>query len=282
MRYFNFHTHTHYCDGSSAPEEYVEEAIRLGFETLGFSGHAPVSFPNNFAIKQEELQEYCDKISELKHKHQELNIYLALEADYIPNISTDFSVLKEECGLDYVIGSVHLVSNPEKTGLWFIDGAKIETFDTGLRDLFDMDIKKAVTAYYHQVNEMILTQLPDVIGHVDKIKMNNKNRYFTIDEKWYTDLVAETLDIIKEKGGIVEVNTRGMYKKRSEDTFPGIDILKDLYKMNIPITISSDAHKPIELPLLFNETKEVLQRIGFKSLMVFDGKSWVEKSFSKN
>ncbi|MEI6185385.1 MAG: histidinol-phosphatase [Bacteroidota bacterium] len=277
MRYFNFHTHTRFCDGSSNPEEYVVEAISLSFESLGFSGHAPVPFDNGYAIKDEDLETYCETILALKEKYKELNIYLALETDYIPNITKDFAAFKEECKLDYVIGSVHLVSNPDKKGLWFIDGAKIETYDEGLNTLFGGDIKKAVTAYYHQVNEMITTQRPDVVGHVDKIKMNNKNRYFSIEDKWYTNLVAETLNLIKENGCIVEINSRGIYKKRSDETFPGTAIINDLFKMNIPVTISSDAHKPTELALLFNLTKEVLQEIGFKTVRVFDGKSWVEK-----
>ena len=277
MKYFNFHTHTKYCDGSSDPEEYVIEAIKLGFESLGFSGHAPVPFDNGYAIKEQYLSEYCATILELKSRYKEINIYLALEADYIHNITKDFDAFKREFGLDYIIGSVHLVSHPKKSGLWFIDGSNIDTFDDGLRNLFKEDIRKAVSSYYHQVNEMITTQHPDIVGHVDKIKMNNKDRYFHVTEKWYKDLVNETLDIIKSDGSIVEVNTRGLYKKRSDETFPSIDILKDIYKMNIPITISSDAHKPSELALLFNETVAMLTEIGFKSLMVFEGNSWVEK-----
>ena len=41
MAFFNYHTHTTFCDGKSTPEEIVLEAIRLGMDTIGFSGHAP-------------------------------------------------------------------------------------------------------------------------------------------------------------------------------------------------------------------------------------------------
>ncbi|MEI6823586.1 MAG: histidinol-phosphatase [Bacteroidota bacterium] len=280
MRYFNFHTHTKYCDGSSNPEEYVIEAIRLGFESLGFSGHAPVSFENGYAIKEEDLQQYCTSILELKNRYKEINIYLALEADYIRNLTKSFNAFKRECGLDYIIGSVHLVSNPNVKGLWFIDGSNIDTFDNGLRYVFNEDIRKAVGAFYHQTNEMITNQHPDIIGHFDKVKMNNKGRYFSVEEKWYNDLVNESLDVIKESGCIMEVNTRGLYKKRSDELFPSATILKRIHKMNIPITLSSDAHKPTELALCFDDTLELLQEIGFKTLMVFDkaSTSFVPKS----
>ena len=41
MGFFNYHTHTTYCDGKSTPEEIVLEAIRFGMDTIGFSGHSP-------------------------------------------------------------------------------------------------------------------------------------------------------------------------------------------------------------------------------------------------
>jgi histidinol-phosphatase (PHP family) len=279
MQLFNFHTHTNYCDGNSEPEAYVKKAIDLGFLKLGFSGHAPVPFKNGFAIKEEELNSYCNEILRLKDKYKEfITIYLALEIDFIPGLTKNFNELKKQCELDYTIGSIHLVSNIEQKKLWFIDGSKIEDYDDGLQKAFDNNIKKGVTAFYHQTNEMLLYQNPDIIGHFDKIKMNNRNRYFLQNEKWYQQLISETLIIIKEKETIIEVNTRGLYKKRSDELFPGIDVLKQILQLNIPITVSSDAHKPEELPLLLNETNSILKKIGFRSLRVFNGKFWVEES----
>jgi histidinol-phosphatase (PHP family) len=277
MQLFNFHTHTHYCDGSSEPEDYVKRAIQLGFTSLGFSGHAPIPFKNEFAIKEEELQNYCESIRSLKTKYaDEINIFLALEIDYIPGFTKDFSAFITECNLDYTIGSVHLVVNPENNIRWFIDGGNIDTYDNGLRLAFNNDIKTAVKAYYHQINKMIITQKPNIIGHFDKIKMNNKNRYFIQDEKWYLDLVMESLEIIKAQHSIVEVNTRGLYKKRTDELFPSLSILKEILRLNIPITISVDAHKPEELDLFFHETAEQLKEIGYEAVMAFDGKAWNE------
>jgi len=277
MQLFNFHTHTHYCDGSSEPEAYVKRAIQLGFSALGFSGHAPIPFKNEFAIKDEELQNYCDSIRNLQAKYaKEINIYLALEIDYIPGFTMDFEDFNKKCKLDYTIGSVHLVVNPENNIRWFIDGGNTDTYDYGLQLAFNNDIQTAVKAYYHQINSMIITQKPDIIGHFDKIKMNNKNRFFTQDEKWYLDLVMESLEIIKSHQSIVEVNTRGLYKKRADELFPSLPILKDMLRMNIPVTISADAHKPEELDLLFHETAGQLKEIGYAAVMVFDGKAWQE------
>lgn len=278
MQLSNYHTHTHFCDGSSEPELYVLKAINSGFEKLGFSGHAPVPFENSYAIKEENLENYCNSILLLKEKYKDqITIYLALEIDYIPGLTKAFAEFVKSCKLDYTIGSIHLVTNQQEKKLWFIDGSKIEEYDNGVKNAFDGDIKKGVTVFYQQTNEMLINQKPDIIGHFDKIKMNNRNRYFTQDEKWYQDLISETLSVIKEQKTIVEVNTRGLYKKRSEELFPGIDILKKIKQLDIPIIISSDAHKPDELPLLINETRILLKDIGFKSLSIFDGKNWQQQ-----
>jgi len=77
--------------------------------------------------------------------------------------------------------------------------------------------------------------------------MYNRNRYFSEESDWYVELIDETLGLIRENQCVVEVNTRGMYKKRSESLFPGPAILEKILELKIPITLSSDAHKPNEL-----------------------------------
>lgn len=272
---FNLHTHTHYCDGSSEPIEYIEQALIHKFHTLGFSGHAPVPFPNHFAISDERLDDYIHEIKSLRTQYKDqLSIFLSLEIDYIPEIVDDFSSFKSRCDLDYIIGSVHLVKGNHPSDLWFIDGSKQEIYDDGLQKVFGGDIRKGVKAYYHQINKMIESQSFEILGHFDKIKMHNKNRYFTEDEDWYIKLVDESLELIKQKNLIVEVNTRGLYKKRSDSLFPGNEILKKLLKLNIPVTISSDAHKPEELPLYIEETKTHLNQLGFKEIWCIAKEGW--------
>ena len=271
----NFHTHTAYCDGSSAPVDYVVEAIKAGLKSIGFSGHAPVPFKNHFAIPDNDsLKAYAREIEELKVKYDgQINIFLALEADYIPGITFDFKHFMEDLSLDYIIGSVHFVKN-EKEGLWFIEGPDRNVWLQGFAECFNGDIREAVIAYYRQINMMIQTQQTDVIGHLDKIKMHNNDEYFREDEPWYFKLVMETLENIKDNGCIVEVNTRGLYKKRSGSLFPGPAILKEMNKMNIPVTISTDAHKPMEVGLLLDETAKTLIETGYREACIYAGKGW--------
>ncbi len=271
----NFHTHTHYCDGSSAPEDYVLVAIESGLESIGFSGHAPVPFENNFAIKDiDSLKAYVQEIRKLQDKYQdEINIFLGLEADFIPGITMDFKNFRDDFELDYIIGSVHLVKN-HNNDLWFIDGPDSRVWQSGLDRFFQNDIRKAVSGYYNQLNAMIETQKPDVIGHLDKIKMHNHGKYFSEGEGWYIQLFKETLNLLKQSGSIVEVNTRGLYKKRSDSFFPGLSILREMNKMDIPITISADAHKPEEVNLWIDQASKAMTEIGYREAKIFIKDGW--------
>jgi histidinol-phosphatase (PHP family) len=277
--FFNLHTHTNYSDGSSDPEDYIKEAIHQGFNTLGFSDHSPVPFENNFAIREPELEEYVNTILRLREQYLVPSILLALEIDFIPGITLPIEHYRKLYPFDYFIGSVHLVKNEQSGNLWFIDGPDISIYDNGLKEIFSGDTRKAITAYYRQVQEMIITQRPDIVGHLDKIKMYNRNRFFSEEESWYVKLVEETLDLSSNAGCVIEVNTRGIYKKRSDTLFPGKEILKKILQRNIPVTITSDAHKPQELSLGFKEARKVLIELGFKATWVMTSKSWREVPF---
>lgn len=276
MIFSNFHTHSSFSDGSGEPSAYAAEALRQNLGSLGFSDHSPLPFPNTFALKEEETDTYCQIIQQLKEQYREkgLDIYLGLETDYIHGIGLPLSWFREHLPLDYQIGSVHLVSHHTPDLLWFIDGPDPATYDDGLMQLFGGDIRKGVTAYYNQINEMIAAGSLDVVGHLDKIKMHNRGRFFSEEEAWYIRLIDETLHLIKNAGVIVEVNTRGIYKKRSDTLFPGPVLLHKIKNLGIPIMLSSDAHRPEELIRLFPETTKLLSSIGFLETYILTPQGW--------
>jgi len=236
---------------------------------LGFSSHAPVPFQNTFAMAEEKLPEYVQEIDNLQ-RTTKVVLLKSLECDYIPGITTEFAERQINNGLDYIIGGVHQVRQPNGDGLWFIDGSKQETYDNGLRDLFDMDVRKAVTAFWEQTFEMLETQKMDIIAHFDKIKMHNRNRFFTEDEEWYKILADKAIQLIKQRDVIIEVNTRGLYKKRSDSFYPSTELLMKARKADIPVIVSSDAHKAEELVLFVPEALDELQRCGFDHTAYFD------------
>lgn len=272
---FNYHTHSHYCDGKGSIDDHVTHALASGFHSLGFSSHAPVPFDNDFALKEEDVDNYCREVRNAAKRYQDkIHVYLALEIDHIPGITKDYSTWVDRCGLDYTIGGIHLVKPAKGEGLWFTDGSKQETYDKGLKELFGGDIREAVGAFYGQTIDMLRTQRPDIIAHLDKVRMHNRDRYFRQDESWYVSLVEEVLDTISEVGTIIEVNTRGLYKKRSDDFFPAAWILPMIRERGIPVTVSADAHAPGELDLYFREAYDALKKAGLTEVQVRTPEGW--------
>jgi histidinol-phosphatase (PHP family) len=274
MTYYSFHTHTTYCDGKAKAEVFIKRAIELQMKAIGFSSHAPFPIEVSWNMAEDQLMNYVNEIRSLSAKYQdEIDVYLSLELDYIPGVTKPFAQIKEAFGLDYTIGSVHLIKSPINNEFLFLDGPDTN-YSHGLECFYQGDIKKMVKDYYHQVNEMILQEKPDIIGHIDKIKMNNKGRYFSEDERWYQNLLMETIDVIKETDCIVEINTRGLYTKKSMSFYPDLNFAKECKKNKIQMTISTDAHHPDELLLYFNEATEMLKESGYDSIRVYDKGKW--------
>ena len=301
MQKHNLHTHSIYSDGKSQPREIVEEAVRQGMTTLGFSEHSPLPFDNTFSVKSADMPSYVAEIAQLKEEFKnKIDIYCALEADYLTGVSEPFAVTKEKYHLDYLIGGVHLVIDPAfrqaqrpslakvpepvegptlAENIWFIDGSKWEVYDEGLQKFFDGDIHRAVRRFFEQSNEMIENEQFDIIAHFDKIKMHNRERYFHEDEPWYRKLALETLDLIREKGLVMEINTRGIYKKRYNGFYPSPWLMEEACKMGVPAIISSDAHHFSEISLEFAAAEEALKKAGYRSVVNFKDGRWVEVPF---
>lgn len=263
---YNFHSHSSHCDGKEKMEAYVVAAIEKNFRAFGFSAHSPLPFPNPWSLTPESFKKYVQDARFLIQKYKnEIQLYLGLEIDYIPGHSDNFNHFIHSIPLDYSIGSIHLVRHKESGKIWFIDGP-VEGYINGVNEVFDGDFKAAVTAFYKQTTEMIQTQKPDIIGHLDKVKMHNKQRWFSTYEKWYEDLVDETLQAAADNNCIIELNTRGVYTGKTDEYFPSESILQKCLDMQIPIMVNSDAHHPDQLDKHFEEAHQLLKKMGFKVL----------------
>ncbi|MDP4184405.1 MAG: histidinol-phosphatase [Bacteroidota bacterium] len=278
MNYYCYHTHSKFCDGASSLREMTEAAKANGVKKLGFSAHSPIPFENSWSLKMENFQSYTSEIEQLKKDFKgQIDLFAGMEADYTPGLSYSFDYLRKLGKLDFLIGSVHLVKGIENDQIWFIDGPSIN-YELGLESVFHGDIRTAVGAYFSQIQEMISTQNIDIIGHVDKIKMHNRNRYFSEEDEWYVSHVDKTIGLIRQSGAVVEVNTRGIYKGRSDSLFPGVKWLERFNHYGIPVTISTDAHHTSEILKGYDEAVLFLKEIGFKKIYFFDNFKWEECS----
>jgi len=275
----NYHTHTHYCDGKENMRFFVKKAVALHFDHLGFSAHAPISNCYDFTLTEKDIPAYLNEVELYQKQTPQLKIFKGLECDYIPGITKDFSYYKNNYHLDYIIGGVHLIKVPNSEEVWFIDGPKRETYDSGIARFFNHDVKKAVTCFWEQTFEMIESQKFDIIAHLDKIKMHNQDRFFKEDEDWYLKLVDHAIELIIRKQIIVEINSRGIYRLRCKNFYPSDYILEKLAKAKAQFIISSDAHKAEELALYYEEAQNKLKSLGVDALTVLENGIWNSLKF---
>ncbi len=281
MAFTNFHGHCAYCDGKETPEAFIREAVRQRMPVYGFSSHAPLPFDLPWPMRAENTEKYIAAIESLKHTYAgQIEIYTGLEVDYIPQIAGPGQPSIRQWPLDYTIGSVHFVDFFPEGRPWEIDGLH-QVFLKGLEEIFQHDIEKAIRRYYALLRQMVQEDPPDVIGHLDKIKIQSEEgQLFSEEAKWYREAVEETLEVIAQSGIIVEVNTRGIYKKKSAEPYPSYWILEKIKAKNIPIMLNADAHHPQEITACFEEVAARLQAIGFEQFRLLRRGVWQDVAFN--
>jgi histidinol-phosphatase (PHP family) len=247
--------------------------------SIGFSSHAPVPFPVTWTMKKDDLPKYLTDIEALKKDFPTLQLYNGLEIDFVPGkvAPADFQQL-----LDYTIGSIHFVDFFPDGKPWEIDGSPI-VFKDGLNKIFKNSFKDAVSRYFELTREMIDTSCPTIVGHLDKIKIQNHDgEFFSESDPWYQQQMIETLNKIADSGAIVEINTRGIYQKKSHTTYPSPWVIELMRLRHIPVTINSDAHHPDDLINQFEETASLLYTLGYRKISILRDGSWQPVNLDPN
>lgn len=195
--------------------KFVRKAENKGIKELGFSDHD--QFIDNFN---------WDNLLKIK-KQSKINIKLGLEIDFISEEKERINKNIKKYDFDYIIGSVHKVNK------WPVDHPDyIEGYNK-------WNLKELYKEYFSIVEEMVKSDLFDIIGHIDLIKIfNNK-----IPKKELDKIINKLLVIIKEKNIVVEINTNG-YNKPVSEFYPSDYILEKIIEMDIPVIFGSDAHNP--------------------------------------
>jgi len=242
----NFHSHCTYCDGRSPAEAFVKSAIANRFRAYGFSSHAPLPFETDWNMPKVRMPDYLSEITSLKNKYDdEIEIYLGLEIDFFNETYHAAIPYFQTLPLDFRISSLHFLPlrHPltDKNTVC-IDGSYSE-FETNLHEHFGNNIRRMTESFFESSMQMIEIGGFDIVGHIDKIYMNSDHHPdFDIHADWYQKPYLQLLDLIAEKGTIIEVNCKNLIRKNQ--TFPHIASLKELKKRRIPVIVNSDCHQP--------------------------------------
>lgn len=267
----NCHTHTNYCDGKASAEDVVKEAVRRGFNTLGFSGHCPMSFKSTWEMSCEDLEKYWIEVNRLKEIYREkieILCGIELDSDYKFDNSYEF---------DYRICSVHQLHKNGK--VYFLDYSP-EMSSECVEKEFGGNWNEMAKEYYNTLTEFILEEKCDIVGHYDLItKFNERNSLFDEDEEYRRIALSCLEKIIEKKPGILfEVNTGAMFRCNNSKPYPSEFIMKKIYELGGKVTVSSDAHQPDALDYAFDTAKAYCKKCGFNKIYHLTGQGIIEEN----
>lgn len=256
----NCHTHTTFCDGKNSAEEMTLAAINKGFVSLGFSGHSPMNFENDWAMSEEGVKEYIKEIKRIKEAYEDkIDILCGIELD------RDFVGVDLE-KLDYIIASVHQFHGKDK--VYAIDLSPEELTEC-VNTIFNGSWNAMAEEYFNNLSDFAVSDDFDIVGHFDLItKFNSKTPLFDENNEEYQKFAIKAVDkILDNKPDILfEVNTGAMYRKGNKTPYPAKFILKHICERGGRVTITSDAHCVESLDFAFNDAVNYCKECGFDKI----------------
>jgi histidinol-phosphatase (PHP family) len=246
----DYHMHTPLCRHAvGEPVDYARRALAVGLTEIGFSDHSPMRRDDfdNWRMRNDQLDEYVEKVRRAQKEFPQLTIRLALEVDYLPGHEEWIRELAARHPWDYLIGSVHYVSET-----WAIDDPS-KLSEWSHRDSFEV-----WSVYFDWLTRAAATGLFEIIGHADLPK-----KFGHRPTQDCTPLYEKFLDAAKKANCAIELNTAGL-RKECKEIYPSREILQLAFTKGVPITFGSDAHAPEEVGMNFAEAIQLASEVGYK------------------
>ena len=220
----NYHTHTPRCHHAVGTErEYVENAIKAGLKTLGFSDHSPMPFEpgyySTFRMLPEEIDSYVGNILTLREEYKnDINVLIGFEVEYYPKYFDKFLRLISPYPIDYIIMGQHFVGN-----------------EIGARHNYQpTDNVEQLEEYVSQVLEGLSTGRFTYLAHPDMINFTGS------DEAYYAPM-KRLCEGAKKLNVPLELNMLGVWEKR---IYPCERFFRIAAEVGNDVILGVDAHQP--------------------------------------
>lgn len=195
------------------------------------------------------LQDYMRFMTDLKERGYPVKT--GIEVCNFRNQEAVRAIL-EPYQFDYIIGSVHFLKG------WGYDFADIKSVwnEHKLEDIYDW--------YAEAVEDLCASNLYDILGHPFNIRLFQHFPNFNVQP--VLDRVAAAL---KKSKMAVDVNTGTLYRYPVAEISPYPDFMKTAKRYDLPIVVSSDAHKPEDCGRYIDKAEEYAKSFGFDEVQVF-------------
>ena len=269
----DYHLHLRPDDGDATPENYFtpanaeryrEAAQDRGITELGVSEHVyrfhqalelwRHPFWERYA--HDDLDAYCAFVRE------QTDLKLGIEMDFVPGAEDRTAALLDSHDFDYVVGSVHFISEAEGA----VDMDPFTVWDP-------QDPRRSAetvwTRYFETVAASAASGLFDIIAHPDLVKYFGPTRPERIPDRDPRFFYEPTVEAFAEAGVAVEVSTAGLRKPAAE-IYPAPAFLTMCAEAGVPVALSSDAHRPEDVGAGYEQALELLEATGIREIAVFE------------
>jgi histidinol-phosphatase (PHP family) len=254
----DYHMHTRLTDGTGEPVDYARVAVARGLNEIGCSDHAPLASPGfavganggtDWHMKKSDLETYVGWVRDAQEKFPQLSIKLGLEIDFMPGCEAWVRELAAMYPWDFLLGSVHFL------GDWPVD--------LSAKDWEGRDIEATWREYFEVWKQAARSHLFDSLSHPDLPK-----KFGYRPKTDFTVVFEDALRAVAQSRAAIEVSTAGL-RKPCREIYPSAGFLQIARRLDIPVTLGSDAHLPEETGQDFDEAVALLRRCGYDKICRF-------------
>ncbi len=249
---YDSHMHTPLCKHARGnPADYAKQAEDKGLRGITFTCHSPMPFGWNPSVRMtvHQLPQYVDMISEARDEFAgRVDVRLGMESDYLPGMENWLEDLHNKADFSYILGSVHPQTEEYKS-IYLKDSARLEY----------------ESSYFKNLANAAESGLFDCLSHPDIVKIVHPKQYQVADHQ---DTIKLALDRIARTGVAMELNTSGVNKSYREMN-PGMVILAEMAKRDIPVVLGSDSHDPWRVAADFDKALDKLLSGGYQRVSYF-------------
>jgi histidinol-phosphatase (PHP family) len=246
----DYHTHPqghrtqHYTEDLLQP--WIDSAREKGITDIAFTDHDRYYAGIDF-----------DALDRLREKNPDVKIRAGIELDNDPQTSAAGRNWVEQNWerLDFVLGSVHYLSQPDQM---------FDSVPAGAEQFAGRDVDEIYADYFRRVRETAASGLVDCLAHLDLVKIHGHRPRTPV-----TELVDETLEVIRSCNLAIELSTAG-WRKPVNELYPSEEIITAAVRQGISFTVASDAHSWAQLGENYDKLAQKIKQVGIREICVFE------------
>ena len=257
MELITMHTHSTFCGHArDSLCDMVQAAANAGVRSFAATEHYPL--PERYdtsktsAMPLSRLDEYKQAVLGERAKYPEMDILLGTELDWLGKYETRDLLHGALDDFDIVLGSVHFIDT------WLINSSRfVEEWDR-------RSVDAVWTEYINLWCDAAVSDVPfNVMAHPDVCKKFGFFPSFDL-----TDSYKRMAEAARMGNRMIEVNTSGLRTPCGE-FYPGINLLKEFRKAEIPCTVGTDAHNKDVVAAGIREAYDYMREAGYTEVTVF-------------